>query len=85
MYLAINFLRAFAFRVASSLSSSREDIIKEGGSSRLAREGGYQGRGVAEEEGGVEGRRRKKIDLKKNPGLEGSRLRGSCVNFSEFP
>lgn len=36
---------------------SREDIIKEGGSQRLARGGGSG---------------RKKIDLKKNPGLEGS-------------
>lgn len=41
----------------------------------------------AREDTRVEGARgrRKKIDLKKNPGLEGSRLRGSCVNFSEFP
>lgn len=60
-----------ASRSFSSLSSSREDIIKKGGP---------ESDGAGERIG-----KRKKIDLKKNPGSEDSRLRGSCVNFSEFP
>lgn len=94
------YLRARMLLRGAALSHAGYRGVRVGreGGSREEREGGkreeYEDPEGEEEKrrrggrrrGGREGRgRRKKIDLKKNPGLEGSRLRGSCVNFSEFP